>query len=294
MSDHAWREWVDCRLCGSRDFRRLFVADRSSRQVVRCRRCGLVFYNPQPSAEQAAALYSTEYFETEFPASGVNALAQLAHRRLERIEREIRVGSLLDVGSGRGRFLAVALQRGWDAAGLDVSPAAAAMARGESGARVFEGELTGPRPPELGPVDVVTLWDVLEHLGNPVAALGAALDWLKPGGLLVVQTQNVNSITASWMGSRWEQYVEFHLYHFSSSTLRCALERSGFEQIRIEDVARFPVSDAHDHLPTGARLTTPALRRRLQRVRDRLYILIGRDVFNVMVATARRPEVIRR
>lgn len=293
MTDPDWREWVDCRLCGSRDFRRLFAAERSGRQVVRCRRCGLVFYNPQPSAAQAAALYSTDYFETDFPESGAEAQVRLAHRRLDRIEREVCVGSLLDVGSGRGRFLSVALQRGWNAVGLDVSPAAAAMARTASGARVFEGELSGPPPPELGPVDVITLWDVLEHLGDPVGALGAALDWLKPGGLLVVQTQNVNSVTASWMRSRWEQFVEFHLYHFSSSTLRMALERSGFEQIRIEDVARYRASGADD-VPTAASEATAVVRGWLQRVRDRLYILAGRDAFNVMVATARRPMEITR
>ena len=288
MNDGVWREWVDCRLCGSRDFRRLFAAERSGRQVVRCRRCGLVFYNPQPSAAQATALYSPDYFDTDFPQSGADVQVRLAHRRLDRIEREVRVGSLLDVGSGRGRFLGIALQRGWNAVGLDVSSVAAAMARSASGARVFEGELNGPRPSELGPIDVITLWDVLEHLGNPVAALGAARDWLKPDGLLVVQTQNVNSVTASWMGSRWEQFVQYHLYHFSSSTLRSALERSGFEQIRIEDVAQFTAPDADD-MPNAACATTTVLRRCLQRVRDRLYTLAGHDAFNIMVATARRP-----
>lgn len=289
MTEQRWREWVDCRLCGSRDFKRLFVAERSRRQVVRCRGCGLVFYNPQPSPAQAAALYSTDYFEGDFPAAGADAQVRLAHRRLERIEREVRMGRLLDVGCGRGRFLAAALERGWKAVGLDVSPAAAAMARSASGAPVFEGELTADRPTELEPVDVLTLWDVLEHLADPVAALAAAPRWLKPGGLLFVQTQNVNSIAAAWLGSRWEQFVEFHLYHFSSSTLRAALERSGFERILIEDVARFTPPGAHDGVPTSAKGTATAARRVLRRVRDRLYLLAGRDAFNVMVATARRP-----
>jgi SAM-dependent methyltransferase len=242
-----------------------------------------VFYNPQPSAAQAAALYSRDYFETDFPASGTEGQVQLAQRRLDRIEREVPVGSLLDVGCGPGRFLGAARQRGWEAAGLDVSPAAAAMARSASGVRVFEGELTGPRPPELEPVDVLTMWDVLEHLTDPVAALAEALGWLKPNGLLIVQTENVNSITASWMGSRWEQFVQFHLYHFSPSTLRSALERSGFER-----VARFAPPDACDGMPTGSETGASAARRWLRRLRDRLYILAGRDAFNVMVATARR------
>lgn len=284
MSVEAWREWVDCRLCGSRDVRVLFTATRSARQVVRCRGCGLVFYNPQPSPAQAASLYSTEYFESEFSADQVGDEVQLAHRRLARIEREIGVGSLLDVGCGRGRFLGVACDRGWKAMGLDVSPAAVRLAAAAAGAPVYEGDLTRPRPAELPPVDVVTLWDVLEHLTDPVAALAQVPRWLRAGGLLVVQTQNANGVTAAWMRHRWEQFVEFHLYHFSSRTLRLALERAGFEAVRIEGIDQFARADGSDAPPPPP----CGLRQLLRRLRDSLFVKVGYDGFNVMVATARR------
>lgn len=279
-----WSLWVDCRLCGSRDLRVLFTATRSGRQVVRCRGCGLVFYDPQPSPAQAAALYPGEYFEREYPAETGAAQTRLAHRRLARIEMEAGVGSLLDVGCGSGRFLAVARERGWKAAGLDVSPSAARLAATASGAPVYQGDLARPRPPGQEPVDVVTMWDVLEHLTDPVAALAETPRWLRPGGLLVVQTQNVNSVTAAWMGRRWEQFVEFHLYHFSPRALRLALERAGLETVSIEDVDRFPGADRVPP-PAPAR----GVRAALARLRDRAWVLAGYDAFNVMVATARRP-----
>jgi SAM-dependent methyltransferase len=260
----------------------LFTAARSARQVVRCRGCGLVFYDPQPSPVQAAALYSGEYFEREYPAETEEAQTRLAHRRLTRIEMETGVGSLLDVGCGSGRFLAVARERGWKSAGLDVSPSAVRLAASASGAPVYEGDLGRPRPPGQEPVDVVTMWDVLEHLTHPFAALAETPRWLRPGGLLVVQTQNVNSVTAAWMGRRWEQFVEFHLYHFSSRTLRRALEGAGFEAVRIEDVDRFAAPDRAE-TPLPAR----PLRAALGRLRDRVFVLAGYDAFNVMVATAR-------
>jgi SAM-dependent methyltransferase len=276
---------VDCRLCGSPDLRVLFAATRSGRQVVRCRGCGFLFYDPQPSPAQAAALYSGEYFEREYPAETGEAQTRLAHRRLARIETETGVGSLLDVGCGTGRFLAVARERGWKAAGLDVSPAAARLAAAASRVPVHAGDLAGPLPPGQESVDVVTMWDILEHLADPVAALAQLPRWLTPGGLLVVQTQNANSVTAAWMGRRWEQFVEFHLCHFSSRTLRRALEGAAFEAVRIEDVDRFAA-------PGRAETPAPArgLRAALGRLRDRALVLAGCDAFNVMVATARAPE----
>jgi SAM-dependent methyltransferase len=283
VSGGVWSLWVACRLCGSRDLRVLFTATRSARQVVRCRGCGLVFYNPQPSPAQAAALYTHDYLEDEYPQARAPGQMRLAHRRLARIERETGVGSLLDVGCGRGDFLAVARERGWKAAGLDISPVAARRAATTAGVSVYEGELTDPPRSELGPVDVVTLWDVLEHLTDPLAALAAVPRWLRPGGLLVVQTQNARSVTAAWMGRRWEQFVEFHLYHFSSRTLRRALGRAGFHAVRIEDVEAFADPGPPEPAPAGDH----GVRGTLRRLRDGLFVLAGYDRFNVMVATGR-------
>jgi 2-polyprenyl-3-methyl-5-hydroxy-6-metoxy-1,4-benzoquinol methylase len=284
VSAEEWREWVSCRLCGSSDLRVLFIAERSDRQVVRCRRCGFVFYDPQPSPAQAAAFYSAHYLEDEYPAARTHERIQLAHRRLARIEQMTGVGSLLDVGCGRGDFLVAARQRGWAVAGLDRSPAAARMAAAT--VPVFEGELTGPRPSGLEPARVVTLWDVLEHLTDPVAALVSLPRWLSPQGLLIVETQNVRSVGAAWMGRRWEQFVEFDLYHFSPPTLRVALERAGFDAIRIEPSDRFAAD--HADKPAVAR-PDEGLRPALARIRDVVWAAAGYDRFNVMVATARRP-----
>jgi len=283
VSGEVWSLWVDCRLCGSHDLRVLYTATRSGRQVVRCRGCGLVFYDPQPSPGQAAALYSSDYFAREYPAETEEGQTRLAHRRLTRIEMETGVGSLLDAGCGAGRFLAIARARGWKAAGLDLSPSAVRLAATVSGAPVYEGDLGLPLPPGQAPVDVVTMWDTLEHFTDPVAALAETPRWLRPGGLLVIQTQNANSVTAAWMGRRWEQFVEFHLYHFSPLALRLALERAGLAAVHIEDADQF--GDAGDTSPPPAR----SLRAVLGRLRDRAWVLAGHDAFNVMIATARRP-----
>jgi len=169
------------------------------------------------------ALYPEEYFDREFPEDRAVDQFQLAQRRLARIEGEVGLGRLLDVGCGVGRFLLVARQRGWEAVGLDVAPAAVGRAAATSGATVLQGDLSRTRPDGMAQVDVVTMWDVLEHLVDPVGDLGRARNWLRPGGLIVIQTQNANSVTSGWMRRRWEQFVEYHLFHLSSEALRLAL-----------------------------------------------------------------------
>lgn len=282
--------WVQCNLCGSTDLHILFTATRSARQVVRCRRCGLVFYNPQPSPEMVAGLYNTEYFEREFPKEHEEQQVQLAHRRLARIEYEVGgVGRLLDVGCGVGRFLTVARARGWTAIGLDGAPVAVQAATCESGCLVLQGDLMRSRPSDMPLFDVVTMWDVLEHLTDPVGDLRRVRHWLRPSGMLLIQTQNVNGTTYAWMRRRWEQFVEYHLFHFSSLTVQRALEQAGFEDIRIGASDRFVQAESVDPVKsppdTRARRTLLDV---LRGVRDRALEWSGYDSFNIMVVTARR------
>ena len=292
MRDAPQERWIPCNLCGSLDLRALFRARRSGRQVVRCRRCGLVFYEPQPLSQQIAGLYSDTYFEREFPADQAATQIDLIQRRLARIEGEIGIGRLLDVGCGVGRFLLVARQRGWEAVGLDVAPAAVQQAAANSGAVVLHGDLSRARPAGMAPFDVVSMWDVFEHLMDPVGDLRRVHHWIRPGGLVVIQTQNANGVTAAWMRRRWEQFVEYHLFHFSTRTLRLALDAAGFEQTVIEDSRGFSRSApaASSPLPSATRGFGRSLGDRLRRVRDLAFISCGYDPYNIMVATARCPQ----
>jgi len=280
-----------CHLCGSRRLSHRFIAARSGRLVVRCNRCGLLFYRPQPSAAEAAALYSADYFAREYPDTSSEEQRRLAHARLQRIESEVGTGRLLDVGCGRGYFLQVARQRGWDAVGLDVAPSTTREAAAVSGATVLQGTLRTRRPADMPAFDVLTLWDVLEHLVDPVGDLVGAGQWLRPGGLIIIQTQNANGVTAAWMRERWEQFVPYHLVHFSPRSLGLALRQAGFVQIRTEGSEQFVAGllDASGHDSARRAARTATLKEWLRRFRDLVYASCGYDRFNIMVATARRP-----
>jgi SAM-dependent methyltransferase len=139
-------------------------------------------------------------------------------------------GRLLDVGAGRGRFVAQARAAGWDADGIEPS------LRGVGGARALGVELqqAGIEAAVVAPgsLDAAALWHVLEHLDDPAAALARIAGWLRPGGLLVVGVPNLGSAQARAGGARWYHLdVPRHRTHFTVAGLHALLRRAGLEPV---------------------------------------------------------------
>lgn len=136
---------------------------------------------------------------------------------------------LLDVGCGDGGFLRVARAMGYAASGIEIDPAAAALARSQ-GFEVHEG-LLDDAPVAPSSLDHMTLSHVIEHLHEPVAALERLRGWLRPGGRIWLQTPNVQGRGAQRYGADWRGLEPpRHLVLFGERSLRLALERAGFER----------------------------------------------------------------
>jgi 2-polyprenyl-3-methyl-5-hydroxy-6-metoxy-1,4-benzoquinol methylase len=139
-------------------------------------------------------------------------------------------GRLLDIGAGRGRFVAQARAAGWEADGIEPSR------RGVTGAHRLGVELqqAGIDDAVVAPrsVDAATLWHVLEHLDEPDAALARIAGWLRPGGLLVVGVPNLASVQARAGGAGWYHLdVPRHRTHFTVTGLHALLRRHGLEPV---------------------------------------------------------------
>jgi SAM-dependent methyltransferase len=144
-------------------------------------------------------------------------------------------GRLLDVGAGRGRFVAQARAAGWDAAGIEPS------LRGVAGARALGVELQQAGVDDAviapGSVDALSLWHVLEHLDEPDVALARVAGWLAPGALLVVGVPNLGSVQARAGGARWYHLdVPRHRTHFTVAGLHALLLRCGLEPVATHHV----------------------------------------------------------
>lgn len=232
-----------CPLCsGTRShvLRRITVAHTKAGgtyRLRRCRDCALVYLTPRLEDETLATLYGEDFYfpeESAFSAvaDGVKALIQDARRHV--VEKRSRGGRLLDVGSGDGAFVHHMATHGWDATGLDFSPAASELAarRGLRG-RYLMGSLADHDLPQ-GSFDAVTMWQVLEHIGEPVATLRRAHALLRPGGLLVASVPNIDGLSAALTRERWWGLdVPRHLVHYTPSTLGRVIAESGLDVIDV-------------------------------------------------------------
>jgi SAM-dependent methyltransferase len=152
---------------------------------------------------------------------------ETARRWLERVERLLPPGDVVDLGCWTGSFLVAARDRGWNPVGIEPSDWAGRRAR-ERGLDVrtvslFEHGL----PPES--FQLVVLCDVLEHLIDPRTAAQTVLELIRPGGGLFLTVPDAGSWTARMLGRRWWSVLPMHLQYFSRDTLRRLLEGAGFE-----------------------------------------------------------------
>jgi len=144
-------------------------------------------------------------------------------------------GKLLDIGAGRGRFVAHARAAGWDATGLEPS------LRGVDGARARGIELRRGAIDDAeiapGSLDAATLWHVLEHVDEPGGALERITGWLRPGGALLVGVPNLASVQARAGGARWYHLdVPRHRTHFTVAGLHALLRLHGLEPVATHHV----------------------------------------------------------
>lgn len=238
-------ESVACNHCGSTDsvqvgcipdllLERLDV----TAQLVRCRRCGLVYQNPRPTLEEMAQHYPPEYEPyTDYAGQRQkNPLLRRAYeygtnKRCRFVTKHKQGGRLLDIGCAAGTFLlGMRRQAGWEVEGVEPSAGTAELAR-RHGLQVFTGTLEEAHYAGNS-FDAVTMWDVLEHVHDPAGTIREIRRVLKPGGILLVRVPNLGSWDARLFGKRWAGLdAPRHLFVFTPPTLRVMLQEQGMEVV---------------------------------------------------------------
>jgi SAM-dependent methyltransferase len=243
---------VSCNFCGSSDARvRYALRDWLTHKdgtftLVECQSCGLLYLNPQPTWEELETFYPDQYHAYSPPSASPQAahgsgvrkslLARIRnvgwHRRSQAVTARSSGGRLLDIGCATGEFLAEMEHRdGWTCHGVEPVAFAAAQARLNTRADIFEGTLAEAHyPPDF--FNVITLWDVLEHTADPAGMLREIYRILMPGGLLVIRVPDPESITGKLFGRYWIALdAPRHLYNFPKSILTRRLQQENFAKV---------------------------------------------------------------
>jgi len=236
-------EEINCNLCGANDTELVYVEkDRLMKlpgafRLVRCKQCGLLYINPRPTREEIKYYYPREYGPYNItPQDEPSWITRLDHsygywKRARLVKAaHPQGGRILDVGCAMGNFLQMMTRFGsWELYGLDISAGATQYARERYGLSVFTGELAEAGYPDSY-FDVVTMWDVMEHVHDPASTLTEVHRILKPGGLFLLRVPNVDTWDARLFGPYWVGYdAPRHLFVFSPATLRSLLRKAGFQ-----------------------------------------------------------------
>jgi len=201
--------------------------------VVVCQNCGLIYTNPRPSQSALKEYYPKEYYKSVLRVGQSHDDWLKFRRRYEQTFQFKRTGKILDIGCSDGGFLEFMQGRGYRVQGVEIDKSCVEYAKAQRGLNIFWGCLKEARFLDQS-FDVVVMWDVLEHMPDPMATLLEVRRILRHDGLLLIGAPNIDSWEAKLFGSEWFGLeVPRHLYHFSPSTLEKILKKSGFKIMTI-------------------------------------------------------------
>jgi 2-polyprenyl-3-methyl-5-hydroxy-6-metoxy-1,4-benzoquinol methylase len=216
-----------CLVCNSAKLKPLSAYQKA--HLCKCCNCGFVFAQQIPS-EQELIEYYDGYGRNDYLSP---VTIKRYNELLDAMEPFRKTNKLLDVGCGIGYFLEVAKERGWEVFGTEYTDRAIEICT-EKGIQMKQGKLD-PSNYEPGSFDVITSFEVLEHINNPLEETNNFNQLLRKGGLVYLTTPNFNSLLRHRLKERYDviTYPE-HLSYYTPSTLKKLFTQCGFRKLKIQ------------------------------------------------------------
>jgi len=219
---------IRCVVCGNHHPERFQVRHRKPNFfVVECLDC--TFHFIPPSFRKGVDYTKYKYADVAAEVAKADVWLKVRRNllRYRLIRKYRRSGTIYDIGCGFGHFLLTGKQLGYDVSGVEMSRANASYVRDMLGIRIDEGDFLAVK--EGVQYDVLTLWDVLEHVDGADRVMEKAGRMIKPGGMLFIQVPQIDSCLASLLKGKWWAMGLDHVNYFSSRTVDLLLDRYGFE-----------------------------------------------------------------
>jgi 2-polyprenyl-3-methyl-5-hydroxy-6-metoxy-1,4-benzoquinol methylase len=217
--------------------------------LVQCEHCALAYVRNPPVTEELHRLYDFKAgyhlcFRDDDKACEEHIAVARQHYGF--VRKYITRGRLLDIGCSAGFFLKVARDHKWETYGLEISQGTAALAEERYGLQVTVGSLQ-EETFDPGYFDVVTMWDVLEHVDDPKKTLTLVNRILKDDGIVAISTPNIDGLFPK-LSYKVANFINYwphpepprHLFQFSRKTLGQVLKLTGFKLLAVHD-ERIPI-----------------------------------------------------
>lgn len=223
-----------CYLCGGGPLQVVYEHS-SGCSLMRCAQCELLYFPHALGHDYWSTGGSRSNFAVYTLSEVQHAVRRKFYQYLDWLQIELSGRTLLDYGCGVGTFIECALERGWQAHGVEVSPEIARYAQRERKLPVWL-----PQEWPAQAYDAITLWDVVEHLEDPRKTLQELVGHLKEGGVLMLETPDADfalrhvSLQALRLSRGALDLARFffypdHRYYFSVKTITLLLEQLGLE-----------------------------------------------------------------
>jgi len=234
-----------CPLCGSSNIKNKYRINRYSLHFNTdvCMSCGFIFMNPLFDDCTVKSFYSDEYYNGKAEYSYIDERnikkysSYVWDSRIKVIHKYIKSGNFLDVGCSFGGFLESA-SKYYTTYGIEMSEYSSAFAGKIFGERIHCGTLKD-HPFENEKFSVITMIELIEHLDDPASAVRECYRLLTDGGLLLIQTANMDGRQAKVLGPDYEYFMPGHLSYFSRSNLTLLLKKSGFKNVKVFQPVEF-------------------------------------------------------
>ncbi len=211
-----------------------------------CPVCDTLFQAPMPTIEQMRAYVDDQYASGvyhDYVAAGKLKALTFA-RRAARLAGRVNGGRLLDVGASCGYFVEAALNAGFDAYGVELSAEAIAQAPPSVGGRLTLGDVNAIDAAAGARFDVITAFDIIEHVFAPLAFLHDIRRVAKPGSLIAITTPDAGHVLRYMLRGRWPMFQPMqHTVLFSRRSLRLALSTAGYDDITLGPATKTLTAD---------------------------------------------------
>ena len=209
-------------------------------RLLVCRSCDLVYANPAPSDDDLMRAYvAADFGSAEEARHAARTYASCLRPLLAKLpDRE----GALDIGAGDGAFLEWLVESGFtDVLGIEPSPAAVRAARND-GRRFIHCGMFCAETLQTRRFRLVTCFQTLEHVDDPLGLCRAAHRLLKEDGAIFVIGHNRRALTAKVLGKRSPIFDVQHLQLFSPRSLGRLLEEAGFDEVEVRPIwNRYPL-----------------------------------------------------